>query len=79
MPPALAETIFGKFLARKKIPREVAARELGVTRQFVSMLACGSHRKNGDPVRPSRKLERKIAEWAKKRGGSVPSSSWDEL
>lgn len=62
-------TAFGKFLETKEISRLEAAGALGVTRQYISLMALH--------LRPAYDLMIAIEAYAKKRGGSVPLASWE--
>jgi hypothetical protein len=61
-----ALTPFGKYLKRERISAADAARELGVTRSYVSALVSGA-------MTPGLKLAVEIWRWSKE---SVPVESW---
>lgn len=65
-------TAFGRFLDAHKISYDSAAQDLGLTRQYVNLLARGTQQGG-----PSSKLQRAIRDWAAKLGGRVPLESWE--
>lgn len=70
--PSATSTVFGRFLDSHDISYEEAARELGITRQYVNQLATGSN-----PSGPSFRLINKIRDYAAAKGGRVPPKSWE--